>query len=141
MKIQLTRNLLLISLSMLITGCGINWPGQSQTTTVNENGESVQVTSKKAATGQPVGGSIEESMDANDKIKLSRAMDAAPGKSTDWTNPVNGAQYSVTPLQKVSMPNARFCRTYRITMTRQGAQEQVTGTACISGTDGTWHVV
>lgn len=140
MKIQLVRNLLIVSAAIALTGCTLNWPSSGETTTVNEDGKTMTVTSKSVGSGQPLGGSIEQYMDANDKIKLSRAMDGAPGKSTTWSNPVNGAEFSVTPIEKVSIEGAKYCRTYRVTMTKDNAQNQTSGTACIRD-DGTWHTV
>jgi surface antigen len=140
MKTQLVRNLLLLSLNAALVGCVYNWSGSNETTAVNADGQPMTVTSKSIGSGQPLGGYIEQYMDANDKIKLSRGMDGAPGKATSWSNPVNGAEFSVTPIEKVAIDGARYCRSYRVTMTRQGAQDQVNGTACIRD-DGTWHTV
>lgn len=85
-----------------------------------------------------IGGATERSMDANDKIKMSKALDKSPGKSTEWTNDRTGITYSVTPIKKVVINNNPFCREYETMITRRGSTNSVHGTACI-GDDGNWH--
>lgn len=91
----------------------------------------------KTASGGPLGGYIEQFMDANDKTKLARALDGGLGKSTSWKNPVSGADFAVTPTRKVTMGEG-ICRAYNLTMTKSGVTDRVAGTACI-GDDGLWH--
>jgi surface antigen len=90
-------------------------------------------------TNEPlIGGSTERSMDANDKLKMSKALDKAPGKSTEWTNDRTGITYNVTPVKKIVINNNPFCREYETVITRRSNSNTLTGTACI-GDDGNWH--
>lgn len=90
------------------------------------------------ASSEPVGGSIEKSMDQDDKIKMSRALDKAPGKTTSWTNNRTGIHYEVTPIRKIVIKNNPYCRVYQTISTRGSFSKEVSGTACISE-DGNWH--
>ncbi len=90
------------------------------------------------ASEEPIGGSLEKSMDSDDKIKMSRALDKSPGKTTSWTNNRMGMHYAVTPIRKVVLKDNPFCRTYQMTATRGSHTKEVSGTACISE-DGNWH--
>ena len=94
----------------------------------------------KLSVGDPIGGYLEQYMDANDKSKLSRAMDAGLGKETSWDNPINGATFTVKPIRKAQVEGAKFCRSYSVTMEKDDAIDVVTGTACI-GEDGNWKTV
>jgi len=85
-----------------------------------------------------IGGSIERSMDANDKAKMSKALDKAPGKSTVWTNDRMGITYTVTPIKKIVINNNPFCREYETMISRKYNSNTQHGTACI-GDDGNWH--
>lgn len=87
-----------------------------------------------------IGGSVEKSMDQNDKIKMSRALDKAPGKSTNWTNERTRISYTVTPIKKVVIKENPYCREYETQITRGSHSEQVNGTACIAA-DGGWHTI
>jgi surface antigen len=87
---------------------------------------------------EPVGGSLEKSMDSDDKIKMSRALDKAPGKTTSWTNNHNGMHYAVTPIRKIVLKDNPFCRVYQMVATRGSHAKEISGTACISE-DGNWH--
>lgn len=84
--------------------------------------------------------SIEKTMDANDKVKMSKALDKAPGKTTEWTNDLIGITYSVTPIKKVVLNNNPFCREYEIVIAKKGNMNTVRGTACIAE-DGNWHTI
>ena len=90
------------------------------------------------ASSEPIGGSIEKSMDNDDKIKMSRALDKAPGKTTSWTNKRNNLHYAVTPIRKIVLKDNPYCRTYQMTATRGSYSKEVSGTACVSD-DGNWH--
>lgn len=80
------------------------------------------------------------SMDANDKLKMSRALDAATGKATHWTNNGSGVSFTVTPIKKVVIENNPFCRQYLVEVSRGSNQKELTGTACVT-TDGSWHTI
>ena len=80
------------------------------------------------------------SMDADDKKKLSRALDAGTGKSTHWENGVTGVSYTVTPIKKVVVQGNPFCRQYSIQASRGSNSKTMNGTACVT-TDGSWHSI
>lgn len=87
-----------------------------------------------------IGGDILQSMDGNDKTKMSRGLDKAVGKQTSWTNEATGIQYTVNPIQKVVINGNQFCRKYTLTATKGENTREVNEVACV-GTDGEWHGV
>ena len=95
---------------------------------------------KTSASGELIGGSIEKMMDADDKLRMSRALDKSPGKTTTWQNPNTGISYAVTPVKKVVLRDNPFCREYRTTASKGEQSKEMTGTACVA-TDGNWHTV
>lgn len=152
---------LLLSASLLLTACSsitespthkpatvetaqesIRNAPSSQTVTEEPNDQNTLQSVNLGATTSdaPVGGSIEKSMDPDDKIKMSRALDKAPGKTTSWTNNRTGMSYDVTPVRKVVFKNNPFCRTYQMAATRGSHTKEVSGTACVSE-DGNWHPI
>lgn len=137
----MTKSLFLMMLSMAVTGCiydtsSSGMPGEPQAA-VAGNTEKSGETIKLSGNG-PLGGYIEQFMDANDKSKMARALDGGLGKANHWKNPVSGSEFAVTPVSKASMSGG-ICRTYNVSMTRTGITDKVSGTACI-GEDGVWHV-
>jgi surface antigen len=115
-------------------------PGASPSATL-ETGEKVlkPIDVSNVNTNDPlIGGSTEKSMDANDKIKMSKALDKAPGKPTEWTNERTGITYTVTPIKKIVINNNPFCREYETVIAHRSNSNSVKGTACI-GDDGNWH--
>ncbi|OGT60871.1 MAG: hypothetical protein A3E85_01005 [Gammaproteobacteria bacterium RIFCSPHIGHO2_12_FULL_45_12] len=105
-----------------------------QATTLNESPATL------LSDSTPIAGNLETTMDAQDKIKLSRALDAALGKSTTWKNDMSHIAYTVTPLRKAHFSNYQFCRTYHVKADKGGQVNEVQGTACI-GENGSWQVV
>lgn len=95
---------------------------------------------KTPAGGELIGGSIEKMMDSDDKVRMSRALDKSPGKTTTWQNPNTGISYAVTPVKKVTVRDNPFCREYRTTATKAEQNKEMTGTACVAS-DGNWHTV
>lgn len=95
---------------------------------------------KTSVNAELIGGSIEKSMDQDDKVKLSRALDKAPGKTTSWENGLTGITYSVTPTKKIVINDNPFCREYHTTATKGGQTKEITGTACVAA-DGNWHTI
>lgn len=81
-----------------------------------------------------------KSMDANDKSKMSRALDSGTGKATHWVNSSTGMNYTVTPIKKVVIENNPFCRQYLVVVARGANQKEISGTACVT-TDGSWHTI
>lgn len=89
---------------------------------------------------EPVGGSLEKGMDETDKIKMFKALDKTPGKTTSWTNNRTGVKYEVTPVRKVVVKDNPYCRSYQMTATHNNSPKEVSGTACVSN-DGVWHSI
>lgn len=145
---RLIQPLTLLAACIALSGCLYNSAGSSSTglSSANQVADKPTETSDpakaaepvKAAGGGPIGGYIEQFMDANDKSKMARALDGSLGKSASWTNPVSGANFSVTPLNKAPGGEG-ICRSYSVTMTKSGVTDRVGGVACI-GDDGVWHV-
>lgn len=81
-----------------------------------------------------------KSMDANDKLKMMRALDAGTGKPTHWENGATGVSYTVTPIRKVVVQGNPFCREYSVQASRGNATKTNGGTACVT-TDGSWHTI
>ncbi len=80
------------------------------------------------------------SMDDQDKKKMSRALDAATGKSTHWENGATGVAYTVTPIRKVVVQGNPFCREYSVLASRGSRSKTMGGTACVTS-DGLWHTI
>jgi surface antigen len=82
-----------------------------------------------------------KSMDADDKDKMSHALDQGLGKSTEWSNARTGIKYTVTPVKKVSFETNSICREYTVVITKGEAKRDLSGTACVSVTDSKWYIV
>lgn len=81
-----------------------------------------------------------KSMNEEDKSKMSRALDAALGKSSHWENGATGINYTVTPTQKEVIQGNPFCRHYQVIVAKGEYKKVINGTACVT-TDGNWHTV
>ena len=90
--------------------------------------------------GAPVGGSIEKSMDENDRTKLWHALDNAVGKPTHWVNSNTNIDYTAVPTEKVVIGGNPYCRKYTVSAIRNGNKEEMNGTACV-GDDSNWKAV
>ncbi len=162
MKIMLTKALL-IGTSLMLTACSLTMdsdsavqkrpvavenaqeamqqaPAQAQAAPTPRDQNTIQTVKLGAspASDEPIGGSLEKYMDSDDKIKMSRGLDKAPGKTTSWTNNRMGMHYAVTPIRKVVLKDNPYCRTYQMTATRGSHTKEASGTACIAE-DGNWH--
>lgn len=110
-------------------------------TTIDKNtGQPVALGAGMSSGGSLVSGSVEKIMTDEDKIKLSRALDGAPGKTTTWENFSTGYTYAVTPTKKITVDKNPFCREYSLMVTRSGSQRDSSGRACITA-DGNWHTI
>ena len=140
---RILRAVFMVLASMTVSGCLYNFSDSSKaseptasspTTDPDKASEPVKATSVG-----PLGGYIEQFMDANDQKKMARALDGGLGKANRWKNPVSGASFSVTPLSKASgSAGGDICRNYSVSMTKSGITDRVNGKACI-GEDGIWH--
>lgn len=81
-----------------------------------------------------------KSMNAADKTKMSRALDAATGKATHWQNGATGIEYTVTPVRKVVIEGNPFCREYQVLVEKDQYKKEFHGTACVTK-DGAWHTI
>ncbi len=137
---------LALAVSVLgLTGCSTNFFSSQQTASgqryANNSSASVGGSAENpVATGVAPGGSIANKMDEADKSKMFHALDSAPGKATNWTNPNTGISYTVTPTKKVTLNGNPYCREYETTAVKGERQNQLNGTACV-GQDGQWHSV
>lgn len=111
----------------------------NSSTILDPNGNPIPV-KPVATTGESIGGNVERGMDNNDRIKMSRALDKAPGTAVTWTNRASGISYTVTPIRKVVLNGNPYCRKYSISASRGGQVSTVSGTACI-GESGNWESV
>ncbi len=111
----------------------------NSSTILDPNGNPIPV-QPVATTGESIGGNAERSMDNNDRIKMSRALDKAPGTAVTWTNRATGIRYTVTPIKKVVLNGNPYCRQYSISANRGSQVSSVGGTACI-GQSGNWESV
>ncbi|MBX3709420.1 MAG: hypothetical protein KIT56_03610 [Gammaproteobacteria bacterium] len=106
-------------------------------------GKSVDKTGKETNVNITMSGGGDigvQSMDANDKAKMSRALDAAPGKATRWENGSSGITYTVTPIKKIVIRGNPFCREYEVEVTKGNYKKVIRDTACVTS-DGSWHTV
>ena len=91
--------------------------------------------------GAMVGGSVGRSMDASDRMYVTRTLEYAPSRQVvAWQNPDSTARYEVEPLATYERPDGRYCREYRTTALIGGNAQQIYGTACRQP-DGSWEVV
>jgi surface antigen len=90
--------------------------------------------------GAMIGGSIGRTMDDNDRMNTSAALEnVRTGVPTTWVNPDTGYEYAVTPTNTYSNGSGP-CREYTLDATIGGKTEQIYGTACRQP-DGSWLVV
>lgn len=147
-RLSIINPLLMLAFTLALSGCiydqsssmansGTQAATDAEAAKLAANGSTQAPESVQARGGGPLGGYIEQFMDANDRSKMTRALDGSLGRSVSWTNPVSGANFSVTPTSKAS--GEGICRNYTISMNKSGVSDRVSGVACI-GDDGVWHV-
>lgn len=90
--------------------------------------------------GAIIGGSIGKSMDEQDRMRMSRALENnSIGQPAYWTNEKTNANYTVVPVRNVTYDGNPYCREYRTTAVIAGKRQQLYGTACRQP-DGTWQM-
>lgn len=146
MQRKITK-LFLLAACLNLAGCYTNFfqPNPSTaptvTTSQKQNTEQMENMSNLTASDAPLStGNLARAMDANDKMKMSTALDKAIGKSTHWFNSRTNVGYTVTPVKKVNLNGNHLCRQYDTVMTIDHQDHSSSGTACISA-DGGWHSV
>ena len=105
-------------------------------------GGSGQVLATMAGTvaGAMIGGSIGRSMDQQDQLYASAALEnVRTGVSSTWTNPDSGNEYVFTPTRTYESETGP-CREYTMDATIGGKTEQVYGYACRQA-DGSWKIM
>ena len=93
-----------------------------------------------ALVGAYLGGQIGKSMDKQDRMEMTRALETAPtGRAVVWSNPDTGYRYTVQPI-KTYYIDERPCREYVTKAVIDGRVEHVRGRACRQR-DGSWRSV
>lgn len=91
--------------------------------------------------GAYIGGAVGRSMDAQDRMRMSNALEHnAVGRPAYWRNINTGAEYEVIPTRNVAIEGNEYCREYRTVANIAGKKQQMYGTACRQP-DGTWRAV
>jgi surface antigen len=117
--------------------------------------------------GAAIGGKMGKSMDQTDQMRAQRSLERIPtGRSTSWTNPDTGYEYTVTPTRTYYAREAprhahyrdshahyrdshyreraqyrevkRPCREYSMDAIIGGRKETIYSTACRTA-DGSWE--
>ncbi|MBI3443776.1 MAG: glycine zipper 2TM domain-containing protein [Magnetospirillum sp.] len=95
------------------------------------------------AIGAYAGSELGKKLDETDKEKAVKAEEeahSAPvGQTVAWNNPESGHSGTVTPTREGKDAHGNTCRDYQSTVTVDGKDETVTGTACRQA-DGSWTV-
>jgi surface antigen len=101
----------------------------------------VLMTSLGAALGAYAGSELGKKLDEKDKEEVlkagDKAKDAPVGDTVSWRNPESGNSGTVTPTAETKDALGRTCRDFTSTVTVDGKEEKVTGSACKQA-DGTW---
>jgi len=157
-KSSIASRIFIAMLAVLLTSCSNTWsplPSSEGEETSQPVQTSYQPMKEKvmartidtAGVEKPVavtmsgGGEIGlQSMDASDKLKMSRSLDAATGKTTTWVNGRTNITFSITPIKKVVIKDNPFCRQYQATAEKGSTRKEMNGTACVMS-DGSWHTI
>ena len=92
-----------------------------------------------AVAGAAIGGKIGYTMDEQDRLKTSLALEnVRTGVSSTWVNPDSGYEYTVVPTRTYEQSGGP-CREYTLDARIGGNIEQIYGTACRQP-DGSWQV-
>lgn len=140
MKIILGKFATLAVICSLV-GCAMYNPSHFRfakgSASANQNMPKEGVMEANEVEGTSVGGNIRSSMDKADIVRMSRALDKSPGKTTTWISVKNGTSYTVTPIKAVTVGKNHFCRLYSLTAEKGESKRQTSGTACV-GADANW---
>jgi surface antigen len=80
--------------------------------------------------GAAIGGAVGRSMDATDRMQVSRTLEIAPDNRTvAWVNPNTNNQLQATPV-RTFQASGQDCREYRVQGEIDGRPETIVGTAC-----------
>ena len=90
--------------------------------------------------GASIGGNVGRSMDDNDRLKASLALEnVRTSVPSSWVNPDTRNTYTVVPTRTYDAPSGP-CREYTVDAVIGGRLEKVVGTACRQA-DGSWRNV
>ena len=108
---------------------------------VGKGGGRVAATVGGGILGALVGGAIGNWMDRVDQGCVGQVLEhAQTGQPVQWSNPDNGARYTVTPVKTYQAQGGTYCREYTAAANVAGQMQQVYGTACRQP-DGSWQIV
>jgi surface antigen len=101
----------------------------------------VLMTALGGALGAYAGSELGKKLDEGDKKEVikaeDKAKDAPVGDTVAWSNPKTGNSGTITPTEESKDAQGRTCRAFTSTVTVDGKEETVNGTAC-KQPDGTW---
>lgn len=149
---RLYTSIILILCSIALTGCQNMSKADVGTmtgavaggligSTVGQGRGQVMAIAAGAAAGALIGNAVGKSMDEQDKMKMSQALETNNvGQPAYWNNKKTGAKYKVTPVKNVTVNSNKYCREYQTIATINGEQQKMYGTACRQP-DGSWKVV
>jgi surface antigen len=104
----------------------------------------VLMTSLGAALGAYGGSELGKTLDKADKDEILKAEDKAStapvGEAVSWSNPESGKSGTVTAVNETRDAQGRLCRDFKSTISVDGKEEVVQGTACKQA-DGSWSAV
>lgn len=143
--------LTLLSVSMLLTGCGpVNNEGVGTVaggvvggllgSQFGGGSGRVAAAAGGALIGAFLGGNIGRTMDKVDRMEMQKTLETAPvGRAVTWRNPDSGYTYTVKPT-RTYYTNQQPCREYVTHALIGGRSQQIYGKACRQS-DGSWRVV
>jgi len=143
--------LTLLSVSILLTGCGpVNNEGVGTVaggvvggllgSQFGGGSGRVAAAAGGALIGAFLGGNIGRTMDKVDRMEMQKTLETAPvGRAVTWRNPDSGYTYTVKPT-RTYYTNQQPCREYVTHALIGGRSQQIYGKACRQS-DGSWRVV
>ena len=92
-----------------------------------------------AILGGVVGKGIGQHMDANDRQRVSQALETnAAGETSRWSNDATRTTHAITPSDPF-IHDGKQCRQFVQEAIVDGKPTKMSGTACKRSTDGTWE--
>ena len=111
--------------------------------TIGSGSGAIAATIAGTMAGMFFGSEVGASLDRADQLYAARtqqiALETRPnGAASRWRNPETGNSGEITPTHTYRSPEGSHCRDYRHTVTVEGRNEHLHGTACRTP-DGTWR--
>jgi surface antigen len=139
-----------ITLSLLFAGCSTNQDmgtatgallGGALGSTVGKGHGKTAAIIGGAVIGSVIGGNVGRSMDKNDQMQMTQALEVTPtNKPYAWQNPDTGNHYTVVATQTVIAPSGQPCREYTTEAIIGGERQKIYGKACRDAS-GQWKIV